>query len=108
MNTSYASATTMQAESAMMAAKSMPGVSKTANITQIRKVAQDFEAFFLGQMLQPMFADLSPEEPFGGGSSEKMWQSLQVDEYGKAIAKNGGIGIADNLVREMLKMQEGQ
>ncbi|NQV47706.1 MAG: rod-binding protein [Rhodospirillaceae bacterium] len=107
MNTSYTSATTMQADVAMAQAKHMPTPTKSTSITSIRKVAQDFEAFFLGQMLQPMFANLDVEEPFGGGSSEQMWRSLQVDEYGKAVAKNGGIGIADNLVKEMLKMQEG-
>jgi hypothetical protein len=35
-----------------------------------------------------------------------MWRSLQVVEYGKAIAQKGGIGIADSVFREMLKLQE--
>jgi hypothetical protein len=30
-----------------------------------------------------------------------------VDEYGKAFARAGGIGIADAVLREILKMQEG-
>jgi Rod binding domain-containing protein len=53
-----------------------------------------------------MFANLSAEKPFSGGSGEDMWRSLQVDEFGKAISRKGGIGIADNIFREMLKLQE--
>jgi Rod binding domain-containing protein len=63
-------------------------------------------ALFLGQMLQPLFAGLSVEPPFGGGNAEQVWRSLMVDEMGKAMAKNGGIGIADSVKREILRLQE--
>ena len=33
---------------------------------------------------------------------------MMVQEYGKAIARSGGIGIADSVQREILKMQENQ
>ena len=69
-------------------------------------MAEDFEAVFLGQMLQPMFQNIDAAEPFGGSPSEKMWRTMQVDEYGKAIAKSGGIGIADAVFREIIKAQE--
>ena len=57
-------------------------------------------------MLQPMFRGLSTEPPYGGGPAEDIWRSFQVEEYGKAIAKSGGIGIADVVVKEMIKAQE--
>jgi Rod binding domain-containing protein len=76
------------------------------NIEQLRKTAQNFEASFLSQMLKPMFANLGAAKPFGGGTGEDMWRSLQVNEYGKAIAQKGGIGLADSVFREMLKLQE--
>ena len=98
--------TELSAETAMMAAKSTHKPVVKGDTEQLRKTAQEFEASFLSQMLKPMFANLGAEEPFGGGSGEDMWRSLQVDEYGKAIAKNGGIGLADNVFREMLKLQE--
>jgi len=78
------------------------------NITRARQAAEDFEAFFLSQMMQPMFSELHSEEPFGGGQAEKMWRSLQIDEMGKAFAKTGGVGIADMVFQEMIKMQEVQ
>ena len=38
----------------------------------------------------------------------KIWKSLMVDEVGKSMAKNGGIGIADMIQRDLLKIQEVQ
>ncbi|MFC1674115.1 rod-binding protein [Pseudomonadota bacterium] len=35
-----------------------------------------------------------------------MWRSLMVDEYGKSVAKSGGIGIADQVLAQMIKLQE--
>jgi Rod binding domain-containing protein len=98
----------LEMRSAMMAAKQkMPGVSHTADVAKARKVAEDFEGFVIGQMLQPMFENLDVEEPFGGGNAENMWRSMQVDEYGKAIARHGGIGIADQVMSQILRLQEG-
>ena len=98
----------LQAGSALTAGRGLPKVGRAENIQQARKVAEDFEAVFLGQMLKPMFENIEAAEPFGGSSSEKMWRTMQVDEYGKAIAKSGGIGLADAVFREILKTQELQ
>ena len=85
---------------------SIPTINKNVSGKQARKTAIDFEAFFLGQMLQPMFANINPEPPFGGGHSEKIWRSMLVDEMGKAMAEAGGLGIADSIHREILRLQE--
>lgn len=75
---------------------------------QAQKTAREFEAMFLAQMMQPMFEPLSTEAPFGGGHAEKMWRSFMVDEYGKAMVKAGGIGIADTVQRQILMAQEAR
>lgn len=108
MDTSLSTATAQPVDVAMMASQRTVKPTAGGNIQQIRKVAEDFEAVFLSQMLKPMFANLGAEKPFGGGSGEDMWRSLQVDEFGKAVSRKGGIGIADNIFREMLKLQEAQ
>lgn len=95
-----------QANNALAKSRSLPKTQQVHSVRQARKVAQDFEAVFLGQMLQPMFANIDAAEPFGGSPSEKMWRTMQVDEYGKAIAKAGGIGIADAVFKQILKAQE--
>jgi peptidoglycan hydrolase FlgJ len=106
MDPSLSATNAMQAQAAMMSAKQLPKPVANGNIAQMRETAQEFEATFLSQMLQPMFANLGAEKPFGGGSGEDMWRSMQVEEYGKAIAQKGGIGVADQVFREMLKLQE--
>ncbi len=73
---------------------------------QLRRAASEFEAFFLARALEPMFEGIATEAPFGGGMAETMWRSLLVDEYGKAFAKSGGIGIADAMVRDLVDLQE--
>ncbi|HEC90477.1 MAG TPA: chemotactic signal-response protein chel [Alphaproteobacteria bacterium] len=97
----------LQVKSAFDNAKALPRINPNAGNGKVRKMAEKYEAFFLSQVLQPMFANIKAAEPFGGGVGEDMWRSLQVDEYGKALAANGGIGLADGIMREILKLQEG-
>ncbi|MGJ3258658.1 MAG: rod-binding protein [Rhodospirillales bacterium] len=100
----------MQMSAARYAQTAKPAAysSGAMSLQRMKETAQDFEAVFLSEMLRPMFANIEAEAPFGGGAGEKIYRDMQVDEYGKAIAKAGGIGLADNILREMIKMQEGK
>ncbi|NBB50918.1 rod-binding protein [Rhizobium sp. CRIBSB] len=71
-----------------------------------RETAEAFEASFLSQMLKPMFEGISTEAPFGGGEAEATWRGFLIDAMAKQTAKAGGIGLADHVMAEMLKMQE--
>lgn len=73
-----------------------------------KQVGQEFEALFLSEMLAPVFESIDSDGMFGGGQGEEIYRSLMVQEYGKAIAQGGGVGIADMVQREILKMQENQ
>ncbi|MCR9256850.1 MAG: rod-binding protein [Alphaproteobacteria bacterium] len=73
----------------------------------IRKKATEFEAVFISQMLAPMFQGADGSEGFfGGGHAEKMYQSMMIEEIGKEMASGGGIGIADQVARQLIQMQE--
>jgi flagellar protein FlgJ len=85
-----------------------PQAAKGASEAQIRKAATDFEAMFLSEMMRPMFEGLKPDGLFGGGHAEEIYRSMMLDHYGKAMARAGGIGLADSVYRTMLKMQEAQ
>ena len=98
----------VQAQTAYANAKTGPSVGKNLNAQQARKVSQEFEAVFLSQMLQPMFANIKAEEPFGGGPGDEIWRSMQLDEIGKAMARSGGIGLSDFIYQQILKAQEAQ
>lgn len=96
------------AQASVDTSRALPTVPKGASLDKIRKTAEDFEAVFLSQMLKPMFDGIGSDEMFGGGHGEDMWKSQLINEYGKTIAKSGGIGIADAVMGEMLRMQEMQ
>ena len=62
-------------------------------------------------MLENMFATVDDKnEGLGGGEDETggrdIYRSMQLEQYGKAIANAGGIGVADYVKRQMLQLQE--
>ncbi len=73
---------------------------------RMRDTAEAFEASFLSQMLKPMFEGLSTEAPFGGGEAEATWRSFLIDAMAKQTVKAGGIGMADQVMAQMIRMQE--
>ena len=85
--------------------KNFSNISNARDEKAIKQTAQDFEAFFISQMMEQMFQGISTEGMFGGGHAEKIYRSMMINEYGKNIAKSGGIGIADHVVRFMIETQ---
>lgn len=84
------------------------GAANTADLAkraQIKDTAEKFEATFLSSMLQEMFQGVETGGPFGGGQGEAMFKSFLTEAMAKQMAKGGGIGIAAQVQREMLKMQ---
>ncbi|WP_372707463.1 rod-binding protein [Brevundimonas sp.] len=73
---------------------------------RMRETAEAFEASFLAQMMKPMFEGLSTEAPFGGGEAEGTWRGFLVEAMAKQTVKAGGIGLADQVLSQMIKMQE--
>jgi len=71
-----------------------------------RQAASEFEAVFLSVMLNQMFAGVKTDGPFGGGQGEEMFRSLLIEQYGQEIAAGGGIGLADDVARELISLQE--
>lgn len=73
---------------------------------RMRETAQAFEATFLAQMMRPMFEGLSTEAPFGGGHAEETWRGFLIDEMAKHMTRAGGVGLADQVMAQMIQMQE--
>jgi Rod binding domain-containing protein len=71
------------------------------------KAAQEFEAVFLSQMVEQMNIGLKSGGPFGGGFAEETYRSLMYQEVGRQMAQSGGVGIADAVYQEILKLQGG-
>ena len=85
-----------------------PKFSKDMSPETVRARAEEFEAFFLSQILNTMFKGIKTDGLFGGGHGEEVFREMQFQEYGKSIARSGGVGIADSIVRQMLSLQEVQ
>jgi hypothetical protein len=73
-----------------------------------RRAGEEFEALFLSSIMENLFAGVATDGPFGGGKAEGMWRSVMLQEYGKVTAKAGGVGIADAVQREILRLQEAK
>jgi Rod binding domain-containing protein len=75
---------------------------------EMRRAAEEFEAVFLAQMLAPMFEGLQTDGLGGGGLGEEIFRPMLIERYAEALSKAGGVGIADSVVREMMRLQQTQ
>lgn len=95
----------------LIAAQGTQQAVKTPNagnsLSSARKAAEEFESVFLTSMLESMFEGVKTDGPYGGGSSEKTYRSLLITEYAKEISQNGGLGISDQITRDLIALQEG-
>ncbi len=82
------------------------GPRPTTDPAAMARTAREFEAMALGALLQPMFEGLGKGGAFGGGPGEQMWRPMLVNEFARAIADGGGLGIGDAVMRQMIAMQE--
>ena len=79
-----------------------------ATLAKIRASAEDFEATTLNELLAPMFETVDPAGEFDGGEAEKTWRPMMVQEMSKQIARAGGLGLAEPVFQQMLRLQEGR
>ena len=71
------------------------------------RVSQDFEAVFISEMIRPMFDTVEVDSTFGGGRAEEIFKSMMINEYGKTLAANGGVGMADQVKESLIALQAG-
>ncbi|HTV75015.1 MAG TPA: rod-binding protein [Candidatus Acidoferrales bacterium] len=71
-------------------------------LAKLHDVATQFEGVFL-EMLMNAMQDTVPQNTIFGqeSSAEQTWQSMLNDERSQAIAKNGGLGLAQQLENQL-------
>jgi Rod binding domain-containing protein len=89
-----------------LAQASIRSPAATANAVRAQAAAKEFEGVFISQMLGQMFSGVQTDETFGGGQGETMFRSLMIDQYGKQIASQGGLGLASTITAQLLKHQD--
>jgi len=82
-----------------------PGAAPVDRNSPAFKTAQEFESVFLGQMVAQMHVGLTAEGPFTGGFAEDTYRSLLYQEVGRQMAASGGVGIANAVYQEIVKLQ---
>jgi len=76
-------------------------------VARAREQAIELEGVFLNTLVGQMFSSLDTESEFGGGYAEETWRSMQAEQIANTIARNGGIGLADQIMADLITIQEG-
>jgi len=83
-----------------------PTAQSASPLGKLRAQAEELEGVFLNTLMSQMFSSIDTEGDFGGGFAEETWRSMQSEQFAASMAEGGGIGLADQLVRELLQLQE--
>lgn len=81
----------------------------TPGYAKLRQQAKDLEGVFLNTLTKQLFSSLKTDDKnFGGGFGEETWRGMQAEQLANNLADQGGIGLADQLMPTLLRMQEAQ
>lgn len=79
----------------------------TPGYAKLHQQAKDLEGVFLNTLMKEMFSSVkTDDQSFGGGFAEETWRGMQAEQFANAMADNGGIGLADQLMGDLLRLQE--
>ena len=79
----------------------------TPGYAKMHQQAKDLEGVFLNTLMKEMFSSVkTDDQSFGGGFAEETWRGMQAEQFSSAMADQGGIGLADQLMPTLLKLQE--
>jgi flagellar protein FlgJ len=74
---------------------------------RMHQQAKDLEGVFLNTLMKEMFSSIkTDDQSFGGGYAEETWRGMQAEQFANAMADQGGIGLADQLMPTLLRLQE--
>lgn len=80
----------------------------TTQKDKLKKTAKEFETVFLEDVMNRLGETSGDAGPLGGGEGGgTVYRSMLMKEYAGEIVKSGGVGIADSVYRQLLKLQEG-
>jgi flagellar protein FlgJ len=79
----------------------------TPGYGKLLKQAKDYEGVFLNTLMKEMFSSIKTDDKsLGGGFAEETWRGMQAEQFAGAMADQGGIGLADQLMPTLLSLQE--
>jgi len=99
-------ADTIPARQALQAYAAAASAKPGSREAKARTASEGFEATFLQNMLDNMVSGLGDEGPLGGGQAGGAWRGFLTDEMARSMAKTATLGIAPQVYREMMRIQE--
>jgi len=72
---------------------------------RLRDTAHQVESIFLTQMLKTMREASGKTSGPLTGTGQRVYQEMMDEHLGQTLAKGGGLGLADLLVRDVLRRQ---
>ncbi len=70
---------------------------------KLKEVAQQFEALFIQQMYKEMRKTIPADGLIQRGNAEDIYAQMQDMEAAKVTAQQGGIGLADLMMQQLMK-----
>ncbi len=102
-------ANSLSSAASTFASKTYAGLDRDAVAKRAHAVAADFEAVYVADAFKAMFKDISVDPLTGtSNTSNETWRDMLLDQYAQDFVKKGGIGLADGIAAELIKIQEGR
>lgn len=97
----------MDAISALSGSGHAKSTLSPAQLGKLRGQATQLEGLFLNTLVGEMFSTIKTDSSaFGGGFAEQTWRGMQSEQIATGMARSGGIGLADQLMDGLIRMQE--
>jgi Rod binding domain-containing protein len=73
--------------------------------SKLYEQCQEFESIFVKMMLKEMRNSVDKNDSLlSGGWAEDIYQDMLDDEYSKTMAKNAGLGLSEQLYKQLSKL----
>jgi len=72
---------------------------------QLKDKAVELEGVFLTTLLSQLTEASNSDSEFGGGYAEETWRGMMSTEYANEMAKSGGVGLSDSILRDLIAHQ---
>lgn len=82
-----------------------PKAHKGQNPEKLKEAAQQFEAIFIQQMFKEMRKTVPSDGLIQRSNADDVYSQLQDLEAAKITARQGGIGLADLMMQQLMKEQ---
>lgn len=73
---------------------------------RMENAAKEFESFYVYQMLQETQPEIDLDNDFMGGQVEQTFRPFLNQYLAEEIVESGGVGLKDNILKQMQKYQE--